>query len=93
MQEIKDRLLTIMREQFGDSITDSAAEGEDVFVDHGRGWADGSLDSLDKVEFIMAVEDDFSIEIPDYQVTGFKTLDDVATFIDALTRGPVHGAH
>lgn len=83
MQDTKDRLITILTEQFGDSVANDAREGREIFVDHGRGWADGSLDSLDKVEFVMAVEDEFHISVPDYAIRDFRLLDDVATFVDA----------
>jgi acyl carrier protein len=88
MQEIKDRLVAIMTEQFGVSIAEAAADGGEIFANHGRGWAAGALDSLDKVEFAMAVEDEFDVEIPDDRVKDFRTLDDVATFVGAAAHGP-----
>lgn len=94
MQEIKDRLVTLMAEQLGEKYAERATEeGSEIFVDHGRGWADGDLDSLDKMEFVLAVEDEFKIDIPDYQIQGFRTLEDVAKFVHARKSAPLHGAH
>ena len=94
MQEIKDRLVKLMAEQLGETIAERAQEeGAEIFADHGKGWADGSLDSLDKVEFVMAVEDEFKVEIPDSIVPGFKTLDDVARYVDTMKSGAAHGGH
>ena len=36
--------------------------------------ADGYVDSLDMIELVMAVEDEFRIEIPDEQVESVKTV-------------------
>lgn len=41
----------------------------------------GEMDSLDYVEFIMAVEDDFDIEITDEMAESFKTPQDVSRFV------------
>ncbi len=38
-------------------------------------------DSLDIVEMIMSVEDEFNIEIPDDQLEGLKTIGDVVEYI------------
>ena len=39
-------------------------------------------DSLDVVELLMAIEDEFGIEIPDDDIEGLKTVGDVAEYID-----------
>lgn len=93
MEDVRNKLVEIFTEQFGEEIAKAAQDGGEIFVDHGRGWANGSLDSLDKVEFVMAVEDAFKVEIADYQIEGFRSLDDVAKFVHALTSDPKHGAH
>ncbi|CAE6213594.1 unnamed protein product [Arabidopsis arenosa] len=42
---------------------------------------DLSLDSLDKVELVMAIEEEFSIEIPDEKADKLTCCGDVATYI------------
>ncbi|CAA0408256.1 unnamed protein product [Arabidopsis thaliana] len=42
---------------------------------------DLSLDSLDKTELVMAIEEEFSIEIPDEKADKLTCCGDVATYI------------
>jgi len=46
---------------------------------------DLEADSLDLVEVIMAIEDEFSIEIPDESMDSFKTVADVVDYIESNT--------
>lgn len=43
---------------------------------------DLEADSLDAVEVIMAIEDEFGIEIPDEEAEHFKTIGDISKFIE-----------
>ncbi len=43
---------------------------------------DLEADSLDAVEVIMALEDEFGIEIPDEEAENFKTIGDICNFIE-----------
>jgi len=43
---------------------------------------DLEADSLDAVEIIMAIEDEFSIEIPDEQVENFVSLRDIVEYVE-----------
>lgn len=45
--------------------------------------ADLEADSLDAVEIIMAIEDEFGVEIPDEEAEKFKNIGDIAAFVDA----------
>ncbi|KAJ9075556.1 mitochondrial acyl carrier protein [Entomophthora muscae] len=42
---------------------------------------DLSLDSLDTVEIIMAIEEEFQIEIPDHDADEIKTVKDIIEYI------------
>ncbi|CAH2214346.1 acyl carrier protein [Tepidibacter aestuarii] len=44
---------------------------------------DLEADSLDAVEIMMALEDEFDIEIPDEQAENFKNIGDICTYIEA----------
>lgn len=46
---------------------------------------DLGADSLDVVELMMSVEEEFGITIAEEEVQGFKTVGDVAKFIDDNT--------
>lgn len=42
---------------------------------------DLGADSLDVVDLIMAIEDEFEIEVPDEEIKNVKTVGDVVNFI------------
>lgn len=42
---------------------------------------DLEVDSLDAVEIVMKIEDEFEIEIPDDEVSKFKNIGDIADYI------------
>ncbi len=44
---------------------------------------DLEADSLDIVEMLMSLEDEFGIEFEDEEVTGIKTVQDVVNFIES----------
>lgn len=44
---------------------------------------DADLDSLDFVEVIMAIEDDFDISIPDEVAEQFKNMRDILNYVNA----------
>ena len=45
--------------------------------------ADLGADSLDVVELIMSLEDEFALEVPDEQIEGIKTVGDLVNFIQS----------
>ncbi len=44
---------------------------------------DLGADSLDIVELVMAMEDEFGFEIPDDEAEGIRTVGDAVTYINA----------
>ena len=46
---------------------------------------DLGADSLDVVDLISAVEDEFDVQIPDEKVEGIKTIGDIVAFIESAT--------
>ncbi len=40
------------------------------------------IDSLDLVDLVMTVEDEFSIELPDEALEGMKTIGDLVKYIE-----------
>ena len=44
---------------------------------------DLEADSLDAVEIIMAIEEDFGIEIPDADAEKFRTVRDMVEYVEA----------
>jgi acyl carrier protein len=54
---------------------------EDKITESTRITEDFGADPLDMIELIMAVEAEFSLEIPDNAVRRFKTVGDVIKYI------------
>lgn len=44
---------------------------------------DLGADSLDVVDLVMSIEDEFEIEIPDEAVEGIKTVGDIVSYIES----------
>jgi acyl carrier protein len=44
---------------------------------------DLEADSLDAVEIIMAIEDEFGIEVPDEDAEKFQTVGDIVGYVEA----------
>ena len=71
--EIFDKVKEIIIEQLG--VTESAITTEASFID------DLGADSLDIVELIMALEEEFDLEIPDGDAEKVVTVGDVVEYI------------
>ena len=72
-EEIFDKVKEIIVEQLG--VADTAVTLEASFID------DLGADSLDIVELIMALEEEFDIEIPDADAEKVVTVSDVVDYI------------
>ncbi len=65
-------------------IIDQLGLDADTEVNPGTSlMADLQADSLDAVEIIMALEDEFNVEIPDEEAEKFKNIGDIAAYIEA----------
>lgn len=71
-----DRVKEIIREQLG---LEASVEINPTTSLMG----DLEADSLDAVEIIMALEDEFSVEIPDEAAENFKNIGDIVSYIEA----------
>ena len=40
------------------------------------------VDSLDVVDLVMSIEDEFGLEVPDDQIENFRTVGDVVRYIE-----------
>lgn len=72
-EEIFEKVKGIIIEQLG--VTDNSVTAEASFID------DLGADSLDIVELIMALEEEFDMEIPDADAEKVVTVGDVVEYI------------
>ena len=72
-EEIFNKVKEIIVEQLG--VAETAVVAEASFID------DLGADSLDIVELIMALEEEFDIEIPDSDAEKVVTVNDVVEYI------------
>jgi len=68
---VKDILVTQL-DLDADQVTGDSGIAEDL-----------GADSLDVVELLMAIEDEFGVEIPDDEIENIKTVDDLVKYIEA----------
>lgn len=71
---VRDRVIEIICEQMGQS-KDKVTE-ETSFIN------DLGADSLDTVELVMELEDEFDLSIPDDAAEKIKTVGDAISYID-----------
>jgi acyl carrier protein len=70
---LEDRVSAIVVEQLG--VTQEELAPEASFID------DLGADSLDIVELVMAMEEEFDIEIPDDDAEKIQTVKDVISYL------------
>ena len=69
-----DKVKDLISEQLdvkADDITEDSSIQDDL-----------GADSLDIVDLVMAIEDEFGVEIPEDQVENIKTVGDIVKFIE-----------
>lgn len=75
MSNIEEKVRRIIEEKLSvnpDQITISAKFAEDL-----------KADSLDTVELVMALEDEFGLDIPDEEADKIKTVGDAIKYIES----------
>ena len=71
---VLEKVKAILSEQFDveeDSITPDTNLSEDL-----------EADSLDVVDLLMSIEDEFEIEVPDEEIENIKTVDQLVKYIE-----------
>jgi acyl carrier protein len=75
MDSIEQRVKKIIAEQLG--VNETEIKNESSFVD------DLGADSLDTVELVMALEEEFETEIPDEDAEKIKTVQQAIDYVRA----------
>jgi acyl carrier protein len=78
MSTVEERVKKIVAEQLGLKVEEIKSEAS--FVD------DLGADSLDTVELVMALEEEFEIEIPDEEAEKITTIQEAINHIDAYLK-------
>lgn len=73
-EEIKTRVTKIVSEQLG--VEEAKITDDSKFMD------DLGADSLDTVELVMALEDEFDCEIPDEEAEKLKSVGEALDYIE-----------
>ncbi|HJP08118.1 MAG: acyl carrier protein [Acidiferrobacteraceae bacterium] len=79
MSSVEERVKKIVVEQLG--VSEDQVTAEASFVD------DLGADSLDTVELVMALEEEFDAEIPDDEAEKITTVKQAVEFIQASASG------
>ena len=79
MSNIEDRVKKIVAEQLG--VKEEEVKAEASFVD------DLGADSLDQVELVMALEEEFGKDIPEEEAEKLQTVGSVVAYIDSQAAG------
>lgn len=77
-EETKERVIKIVAEQLG--CEEESITLESKFID------DLGADSLDTVELVMALEDEFNCEIPDEEAEKITSVGDALNYIAELQK-------
>ena len=75
MENIEQRVKKIVAEQLG--VNESEIKTESSFVD------DLGADSLDTVELVMALEEEFECELPDDEAEKITTVQQAIDYVNA----------
>ncbi len=75
MENVEQRVKKIVAEQLG--VNETEVKSESSFVD------DLGADSLDTVELVMALEEEFDCEIPDEEAEKITTVKQAVDYVTA----------
>ena len=72
-----------------DEVREILAEQLDVDKDsiemNSKLAEDLGADSLDAIDIVMTIEDQYAIEVPDENIENIKTVEDIVSFIESNT--------
>jgi acyl carrier protein len=71
--EIQEKVISIVSEAA--NVEAATIKAETSFID------DLNLDSLDMVEMMMKMEEEFGVEIPEEKTEDLKTINDVTSYL------------
>ena len=76
---VLEKLIALLAEQL-DAEAGEITEETDIIDDLGA-------DSLDVVDLVMSMEDEFDLEIPDEDIENIRTVGDLAKYLEGRVEG------
>ena len=77
--EVKERIINLLSDKLGYDVTEIKEENNFI--------TDLGADSLDMVEIIMGIEQEFGLKIEDEEITGIETVGDLIKKVETLRLG------
>jgi len=71
---VLEKVKKILAEQF--DVEEEKINGDTSIIN------DLGADSLDVVDLLMSIEDEFEVEVPDEEIENIKTVDDLVKYIE-----------
>ncbi len=71
---VLEKVKKILSEQF--DVEEDRINGDTSIIN------DLGADSLDVVDLLMSIEDEFEVEVPDEEIENIKTVDDLVKYIE-----------
>ena len=71
-----------LAEKVGEIICEQLGVDRDSLVPEANLLDDLGADSLDVVELVMAIEEEFGIEVPDEDAENIRTVKDITTYLE-----------
>jgi acyl carrier protein len=79
MLNIEDRVKAVLAENLGEKVENIILEA--------RLEDDLRADSLDFIDLVMAIEEEFGLEIPDEEANKLTTVKDIVLYVTAKVEG------
>ena len=75
-------------EKVRELLVDQLDVEEDVVTMEANSQSDLGADSLDIVDLVMSLEEEFDCEIPDEEIENIKTVGDIVKYIEDVSASP-----
>lgn len=79
MLNIEDRVKAVLAENLGEKVENIILEA--------RLEDDLNADSLDFIDLVMSIEEEFGLEIPDEEANKLETVKDIVLYVTAKVEG------
>ena len=82
---IRDRYITMIFDEVREILAEQLDVDKDSIEMNSKLAEDLGADSLDAIDIVMTIEDQYAIEVPDENIENMKTVEDIVSFIESNT--------